>query len=156
MALTDLKSILSNFRKPMNTVPLTSKGKDKTTPVKPSTLDETLQQTSVYSPTSSNKNLTDLNKTQFKSNVSIVKLGVNELLPTITPNTSISANKNETSNIVIVKSTPGDSNNTSPVNTVSVVQDRLLNILNSNLNVDSIPVKYSVSDNLISDILLFL
>jgi len=184
MALTELKSILSNFRRPMNSNPLDKKGKDKVEPVKTSTKDETLSRTSNLAPISSNKSGGDLTKTHLKSFIKTVKLGVFDAFSMPKLNSIIAGNKNEFSNIQITKepagtnnnsstvditranngtdnntspvyvtnSVLGKNNNSSDVKTVSVLQDRLLSIMNSGLDVDNIPVKYVVSGKLLTDI----
>ena len=231
MALTELKSILSNFRKPMAVNPLAEKGKDKTNPVIPSQQDQTTTSMSKLSPKDTDKSSSELSNTKFKSDIKTIKLGVFDSFKVPQLLNTVSPNKNETSNVKItdaangtfnttsnikvtpadigtnnltsdVKVTPADigtnnltsptnttpaevgtnnlvsptkttpatqgtnnltsptnttpaavgtNNLTSPTNTISVVQDKLLKIINSGLNIDGTPVTYTVSNQLIQD-----
>ena len=159
MALTDLKSTLSNFRKPFNNGgELAKRGRMEPTPVKANTNDETLSKVSKFAPNNVSNTRTNLSSTKFKSEVKTVKLGVQNTFKAPTLVSNVSGLKNETSNITIhkansgtdnlvspvtiTKANSGTDNNTSSIKTISVTQNKLLSIMNSALNIDNIPVKY--------------
>jgi hypothetical protein len=151
MALTELKSTLSNFRKPMPENPLIKKGADKVTPIKATDKDLTLSKTSNLGAKDVNKSQTNLSNTKFNSNIKTSKMGVFDSFITPDINKNVSIVKEKTSNIQVVKSTQGLNNNTSTIKTISVNQNKLLQIMNSGLDIDSIPVKYTIPNTLTQD-----
>jgi hypothetical protein len=167
MALTELKSTLSNFRKPMPENPLIKKGADKVTPIKATDKDLTLSKTSNLGAKDVNKSQTNLSNTKFNSNIKTSKMGIFDSFTTPDINKNVSIVKEKTSNIQVVKSTQGINNNTSNINvvksaqgannntstikTISVNQNKLLQIMNSGLDIDSIPVKYTIPNTLTQD-----